>query len=484
MKYRINCLLLLLVMLSLCACNDWLDVKPETQMERDKFYSAEDGFRSALVGCYMKMRGRQLYGEQLTMSNLEFMAQHWIPSGTQEELMNFQWDTKASESILKSWYLGLYKVIAQANDLLENLDKNGKVITDVKRRQMIRGEALAIRAFCHLDILRLFGQLPDPDTLTRNLPYSEKTGNEPVKFVDFETYTSKIARDFEAAADLLKQSDPVLHYTWNQLNQPAESIEEGYISDHFDAYRRIRFNYWAVKAFQARAYLYMGDRENAYWCAKEVIDAQIDGQPVNQLSCQADYTAGYYILPNEVLAGLNIFDISNYISPLFNSGGSVLNKADNKTFILRDIFQNQSSDYRITYVWDNVQGDKKQRWTVKKYRQSSEAGSSAVVDMNRQMVPLIRLPEVYLIAVEAAPNLDEANRLLREFKDSRNLEYTDQNWDQIRTDLLQEYRKEFYAEGQMFFAYKRLGEQSMLWHTGRVTEADYVLPIPRTEVEY
>lgn len=125
------------------------------------------------------------------------------------------------------------------------------------------------------------------------------------------------------------------------------------------------------------------------------------------------------------------------------------------------------------------------RWNVKKYWQSQEGGQSeSGFDADRQMVALIRLAEVYLIAVETAPDLNEANRLYREFKESRNLEYIDLNRDQIAVDLLAEYRKEFYGEGQIFFTYKRLGSKRMLWREQEVAESDYVLPIPPTEIEY
>ena len=487
---KIVYLVLLLVVTSLCGCNDWLDVKPKTQFEREEYYSSEDGFRSALTGCYMKLKDRSLYGEQLTMSSVEYMAQHWVANGDGDrDLMNFQWDTKTSEQTLKNWYSRLYTVIAQANDLLDYLEKKGEVIESAERRKMIQGEALAIRAFCHFDLLRLFGQLPDNDTITRNLAYAEKTGNEPVPFYDFATFTGKVLRDFSDAAALLKESDPVMHYSFETLNKPKEAIEKGYIQDDFDAYRRIRFNYWAVKALQARAYLYIGDKPNAWSCANEVIGAQIDGQPVSQLSALEDYTAGYYILPNEVLAGLNVYNIDTYVSTLFRgkSMGGLLYKSESADLILNDIFQGLTSDRRRDKVWTNVQGGSSARFTVKKYWQSSSAlddEASTKLDMNRQMVPLIRLAEVYLIAVESAPTVAEANLLMREFKTSRDLPYTDQNRVQIDEDVLNEYRKELYAEGQMFFTYKRLGKKTMLWRSKEVSEGNYVLLIPKTEVAY
>ena len=37
------------------SCNDWLDVKPQGQTEEEDMYTSYEGFKNALIGCYMKM---------------------------------------------------------------------------------------------------------------------------------------------------------------------------------------------------------------------------------------------------------------------------------------------------------------------------------------------------------------------------------------------------------------------------------------------
>jgi hypothetical protein len=55
--------------------------------------------------------------------------------------------------------------------------------------------------------------------------------------------------------------------------------------------------------------------------------------------------------------------------------------------------------------------------------------------------------------------------------------------EELMAELLNEYRREFWAEGQMFYAYKRLNTKTMLWKTDReVTERDYIVPLPLSEV--
>ena len=70
-------LLLLLVAVSLPSCNDWLDVRPDTEQKEEDQFSNEKSFESAVIGMYMDMADRDIYGERLTMTNIESLANLW-----------------------------------------------------------------------------------------------------------------------------------------------------------------------------------------------------------------------------------------------------------------------------------------------------------------------------------------------------------------------------------------------------------------------
>ena len=51
-----------------------------------------------------------------------------------------------------------------------------------------------------------------------------------------------------------------------------------------------------------------------------------------------------------------------------------------------------------------------------------------------------------------------------------------------REEIIQlEYLKEFLAEGQMFYVYKRMGAVTMYWSDRQNGVDDYVLPLPLRE---
>ena len=51
MKKNIIYSLSLFLLLSLSACNQWLEVEPKTEIKSDKMFENETGFRDALIGC-------------------------------------------------------------------------------------------------------------------------------------------------------------------------------------------------------------------------------------------------------------------------------------------------------------------------------------------------------------------------------------------------------------------------------------------------
>ena len=102
-----------------------------------------------------------------------------------------------------------------------------------------------------------------------------------------------------------------------------------------------------------------------------------------------------------------------------------------------------------------------------------------------QVLPLLRLAEMYLIAMETAPSESEANRLYKDFMLSRQMLVSrDLSLAALRQEIEKQYRRELFGEGQMFFYYKRRSASSMLWgRNSDLTEDNYIGPLPETELE-
>ena len=152
-------------MFSLASCDDWLDVSPNTDVPAKELFTTENGYKSALAGLYIVMTEEDTYGKNLSFGLMEQLAQMYdkLPDGTTNRSTVYIYDRETSgayntKGVLANLWRSQYHTIANANNLLEWWDLNGEIVlTDSLTRRMIRGEALALRAFLHFDLLRGWG---------------------------------------------------------------------------------------------------------------------------------------------------------------------------------------------------------------------------------------------------------------------------------------------------------------------------------------
>jgi len=312
--------------LTLSSCNDWLDVRGENiQKEADQFDNYK-GFRDALTGCYMTMGSEDIYGEKLTMTDIESMADMWYLTYNEETsnplkyyLSKHKYTEDEPRAAIKTIYGTLFTTISSANVLLKNLEEKGSNIGDTQARNVIEGEALAIRAYCQFDILRLFGQMPKGATKQVSLPYSYTTSiDEMPAYYSFDGYVANLESDIARAEALLKEYDPVMTSTFTTLNNPGSTVDDDYMY-----YRQARLNYWAVRALHARMELYLGNNTEAHSIATEIINAKnSDGSSVVSLSGITDLQKGYNGLPSECLFYISKYDLNDYANDLLIGGRS------------------------------------------------------------------------------------------------------------------------------------------------------------------
>lgn len=490
----------------LTSCNDWLDVEQNTEKPAESMFDNYDGFKGALTGCYSDMTKTDLYGTRLTMSSIESLASLWyldeasLPYYSDKIKENYylrvhDYGHTMSQDVIKAIYSGLYNAILETNMVIKAFqDGKGTTIIYPESRAVVEGEAYAMRAFLHLDVLRLFGEVPGGSTKVE-LPYSEITDiEEQLSFYSFDEYVAKIKADLEKALSLMKDNDPVFQYTLKELNNVGvKGYENVSVEDDFMTYRQYRINYWAVKAIEARLYLYIGDHSKAHEAAMEVINATTtDGKKVVELSGMTDYGQGIvserkFASPSECLFSLyfdNLHDISVPLlagSPTFDTDSKDVLQPDKANYLMLtptwkdDLFLGcDGQDIRKRFMWaDTKDTQSNKNPTISKYY-VKESG----------IIPLIRLSEMYLIAIETATTLEEANGLYETYMESKDVARKNffKSMDEIKTELPKEYRREFFAEGQMFYFYKR-NKTEKLWSNESMTlgESEYIIPRPNNE---
>jgi len=468
--------------LAFTSCKKFLTVVPKTEKPQDVIFSAEGGFKDALTGVYIQMKDNGVYGGAMTQTTIEQLISSWdvTANTTEQRLGLFNYTDAGVETALSSIYAKEYTTIAGINAILGQIDVRKSVFKTPGMYEMIKGECLALRAYCHLDILRLFGPVPTAPSNGNALPYVTQlttTANPRISFNDFQTLLLKDLTDAEA---LLKDIDPVTKYTLTQLRTPG--VSSGFNpSDTYFAYRYLRMNYYAIKALEARAYLWFNNTQKAYDCAKLVIDAKNDDGTVKfRFGTAADLTAKNFVLTPEHIFGLYDFDMLNKYTARYSGG--VLKKGTSATTITNQLYGTTGTDIRESGLWELITlANGSKCYVTKKYQTLDSKTITIATDFKQ--IPMLRISEMYLIAAETAPFSDGQN-YFKTFRLSRNIGQlpvpADPN--QLQAEILKEYRKEFYAEGQAFFAYKRLNapKTSVLFAPAAAT-LNYLIPLPKTE---
>ena len=149
--------ILLVVCLSitflLSGCSDWIDVSSKQEIEADKLFKTEAGFKSARIGIYTRMTLMDTYGKAMTYGKIEELVQRYDNYGTniptdQERAKRYDYknDTDAKEMVNNLW-LHLYRTISNINELLVKLDGDGKNIVNADLWAQMKGEALGLRVW-------------------------------------------------------------------------------------------------------------------------------------------------------------------------------------------------------------------------------------------------------------------------------------------------------------------------------------------------
>lgn len=460
-------ILLIALSISLASCNKWLDVEPKSQVRDTDLFSSETGFKEALAGVYSSLTYEPLYGKELTFGLVGVLGYEWDSQSIAydfDKAYNYSGSLTSLNRIDAVWN-GLYNAVANTNQLLENIDKQKTIFTG-ENYQVIKGEALALRAFIHFDLLRAFGASYEENPQKIAIPYYKKSGKDIEPQLTVAAVIDLAIADLNEAAELLK-SDPI--YTGKLITVLDDS---GYLLN-----RQVHLNYYAVRGLLARIYLYKKDLAKALENANIVIEGNKFAwiQPAALANRnQADLT-----FSTEHLFALDVVRLKTIYDNAFTvAGGAVVYGITETT--KKDYYENATADYRYLF-WFNSPASGGHDFY--KYNQFTEAAWPLAY---RNKLPLIKLSEMYLIAAEAqkATNITNAETMINEVRIHRGLTATTVNSANFEAVLAQEFRKEFIGEGQLFFFHKRKNNAAIPRASGLnlISLKGYKWPIPINEL--
>ena len=166
-------------LLVMTSCDAWLGVKPYDKMSQDELLSTEEGFMKLLNGIYIELNSDMLYGGALSVEMIEMMGGAYVIGtdnavwGNYADLASYKYGTEYWRARMNETWNKAYSLILNCNLILENLES-----TDVRfsgdNLKVIKGEAMALRAMLHFDMLRLFGPVYSRHPELESIPYYER----------------------------------------------------------------------------------------------------------------------------------------------------------------------------------------------------------------------------------------------------------------------------------------------------------------------
>jgi len=472
---------LLPVMLLISSCKKYLDVKPLSQVAADQLFSTPEGFEQALNGVYTRCSQGDLYGKEMTMGLPDVLAQDWTVAPNADYFLNYL------QSILYNYqdqnfinrkdgiWSGLYNAIANDNLLLQHVD-SGKVLPAAEY-SLIKGEALALRAYMHFDALRLFAHSYLTAAGTAAIPYVTTFSNKVTPTSTVADVIRRTLKDLNDAKALLKTADPILNASYT-VSYASDTSSETRSPDLFLQRRRTRLNYYAVCGELARVYLYMGDKANALSNALEVINSRKFPFTSQSDFINPDPTKKDRLLYKELIFSWSIPALKDTLNRQFGARGNSLHMTTDMGNLIYETAGVGASDLRFKQ-WFTPDVD----LYFAKYTRDPNSNLDSLV------APALRLSEMYYIAAEATYDSDplKAVSYVDTVRAARNVDPLQVSSSaDFMTALVKEARKEFVGEGQIFYMYKRLN-RGIVGPTGIVnapTNKIFILPLPINEIAF
>ena len=507
----ITCACLLLA--GTTSCSDWLDVAMSDKVMENTLFDTNKGYLTALNGIYLEMN--DLYVDKLTAGNLDVMAQYYNVtknySHSKALYANYEFSDPTFESYSNSIWSEAYRLIANANVLLERCDADDAALDD-KYYPIVKGEALALRALLHFDLLRLYGPVYNETTASNEcIPYQKSSSKDIQPLLPASKVLANVIADLEAAAKLLKDADPIITEGVRNEKQDDNGLDNNNLN-----YRQLRLNYYAVKALLARAYSWGGDKTKAYEIAKNDIIDKITTEELEVFPWATSEQVNAVgkpdnIFSSEVFFALYKTTLSNVYTNLFSSA------LDAKTGRLAFV-GNSYGNSKIAYFYDDENDWRRAMWQVTssdeedddeeegegegegegtaeegatlyftKFKEFAYDAETDGTELYRYMMPLIRLSEVYLLAAEGAPTSEEAFQYINTLRLHRGCVDVAAG-SNLQDVITAEFAREVIGEGQLFYYYKRHAMEDIMSGTAinqqyKMELGNYVLPLPASETD-
>ncbi len=446
-----------IITIAASACNKQLDLRPSDYIDPEGAYQNVEDVNQGLLGAYSALS----YYSSIRYTSL-ITDENMLPSenSTGSGFATHRWQYDGS--FLHDAWKDNYIAIDRLNRALSASYRVAVKPSEHEALSQYRGELLALRAYCHLELARNFAEKYEPGAL--GIPYMDSSFIGKPARLSFAETMARINQDLAAA--------------------------KGMIPAGFDD--RTRLNKAAVAALQARAALYEKNWDNAIAYATEAIDALPLASRIQFPQVWKDNSTA------EVFWKLKRVTGDEEIGNFYTQAGFLDNPAGRRIYY--------AASYKLTNLFDKS-NDIRFSSYIKIDAGRLAAGNvpNAVVKYiaantasNLVDIKLLRTGEMYLIRAEAYAEKNQpglAAEDLNDLRAARIAGYTPQAFADkaaIIAAVYSERFKELAFEGHRHFDLRRRNmnisrnPEDAVNALGAVlltpNDPEYVFPIPNSEL--
>lgn len=243
-KHILKYLIVLLVVAGISTgCEDFLTPSVDQNKPTDEVIQSSDDLQAVVDGGYDYLNDVDVYGRDFYVSG-DVMSDNAFSNGQSGRFIDQdQMDFTVSSAYAAGAWEHFYQAIGTANLAIDaDLDSEGA--------EEAKGEAYALRAFSHFQLLMAFGQ-----------QYVDGGGDSALGVPFITSYGDE--EEFAATRDNVGD-------VWSNIESDLESAADRLDPDDVNT---TGLNYWAVKALQTRYYLYTEQYDEVIEPAEEIINS-------------------------------------------------------------------------------------------------------------------------------------------------------------------------------------------------------------------
>ena len=182
-------------LLSVTSCQDWLDMPSYTDPDSETVFQDEDMAELFILGCYRGLIHQEMYYHLGMGETVMHSSEDGSTNNSKYRICNYSYDPMVPATVTTIFKEG-YRIIESTNLAISKLKK----MSETTKRNALLGEALSIRAFCYLNLIRIYGDVPAVWTPMEELDPNDENTFYPKRSSRDEIYDQIIA-DLQQAKD-------------------------------------------------------------------------------------------------------------------------------------------------------------------------------------------------------------------------------------------------------------------------------------------